>query len=161
MFSKKFVYLIDPEKNDEAFDAVKIRLLMEITNLIKCFTRVRPPLPQLGTDALLCTLMKSSYKFLSHCTNLIDIIGRILDSPEYLIPLMSSSFIETIYDLTILQHTECGTCIDYLCYGKFVLKKLTALAESESGKGDIAHTLLRGANGLKSKLVLVIPYIIW
>lgn len=153
----------DQEKKDGTIDVLKIRLLTGITNLIKCYTRVRPPLPQLGTEILLCTLLRSidSYSFLSNCTNPIDVIGRILESPDYLIPLMSSNFIETMYDLTILQHRDCGTCMDCVFYGKFVLKKLTALAESESGKGDIAHKLLRGTNRVKEQLVLVIPYIIW
>lgn len=144
-------------------DVVKIRILTEITNLIKCFTRIRPPLPQLGTEKLLWALLKSIdvYSFLPNCVNPIDVIGRILESPEHLIPLMTSNFIETMYDFTILQHSDCGTCMDFLSYGKFVLKKLQAVAESESGKGDIAHSLLRGANELKDKLVLVIPYIIW
>lgn len=142
---------------------MKVRLLTEITNLIKCYTRVRPPFPQLGTEKMLWALLKSihSYRFLSNCTNPIDIIGKILESPEYLIPLMTSNFVETMYDLTILQHTDCGTCMDFVFFGKFVLKKLTALAESESGKGDIAHKLLRGSSDLKQHLVLVIPYIIW
>lgn len=142
---------------------MKARLLTEITNLIKCFTRVRPVVPQLGTEKLLWTLLKSidSYSFLSNSTNPIDVIGRILESPKYLIPLMSSNFIESIYNLTILEHSDCGTCKDLVFYGKFVLKKLTALAESECGKGDIAHKLLRGSDGVKEKLVLVIPYIIW
>lgn len=134
-----------------------------MTNLIKCFTRVRPVLPQLGSEQLLWTLLRSidSYSFLSNCTNPIDVIAKILESPEYLIPLMCGKFVETMYDLTILEHRDCGTCMDFVFYGKFVLKKLTALAESESGKGDIAHKLLRGSEELKEQLVLVIPYIIW
>lgn len=142
---------------------MKVRLLTEITNLIKCFTRVRPPFPLLGTEKMLCALLKSIdfYRFLSNCTNPIDVIGKILESSEYLIPLLSGNFVETMYDLTILQHRDCGKCMDFVFFGRFVLKKLTALAESESGKGDIAHKLLRGSKDLKQHLVLVIPYIIW
>lgn len=141
---------------------MKLHLLTEVAYLIKCFTRSRPAIPQLGNDKLIWLLLQSTdlFKYSSNDVNPLDVIQNILDSQEYLIPLMSSNFVETVYDLTISPHKDCGICRDCAFCGSFVLKKLAVLAESECGKGEIAHKLLRGGPNVKEQLVSVIPYIV-
>lgn len=142
---------------------LKCRLVSAMINLIKSFSKVRPPIPQLGSTELLLSLLKCS-ELVSHyqlsCVSPIDAVAGILESPEYLIPLMTNNFVEHVFDLNKVKHKDCKTCVDYLFIGRFIQRRLVLLAESEVGKGDIAHKLLRGTNELKEKLVLIIPYIV-
>lgn len=74
---------------------------------------------------------------------------------------MQSDYIPMVYDLTIMEHDDnCYDCVQIQEKGKGILYKLTALAESGCGKGDIAHQLLRGEIAVKKSLILVIPFII-
>lgn len=74
---------------------------------------------------------------------------------------MLSDFIPMVYDLTITDHNDtCWKCFQVSEKSIHVLSKFTQLAESDFGKGEIAHLLLRGTCDIKERLVLVIPYII-
>ncbi|KAJ8913033.1 hypothetical protein NQ315_002049 [Exocentrus adspersus] len=143
---------------------LKVRLLTEIIKLLKTYTKLSVPTAQLASEELLVALLKCSGNFewtFSYNIDTIELICRILDSHDYLIPMMQTEFIQTVYDLTDLQHRKwCVSCSKYVVVGQTILKKFTALAESEVGKGDIAHKLMRGDSELKQKLVLVIPYIV-
>lgn len=79
---------------------------------------------------------------------------------DYLVPLMQTDFIDTIYELTEKQHEMCSKCSQFQHIGQTILKKLFYLAESGVGKGDIAHKLFKGPWEMKQKLVLGIPLII-
>ncbi|CAH2008395.1 unnamed protein product [Acanthoscelides obtectus] len=142
---------------------LKSLLVTEIAILISCIIRVDPKIPELGTEEMLVALLKCSTYFkptVSTKINTVDIVLRILDSAKYLIPLMKTKFIETIYDLTKVQHNQfCNKCDNYKFVGKLILRQMTTLAESGVGKGEIAYTLLRGGEQVKQQLLLVIPYI--
>ncbi|KAJ8927879.1 hypothetical protein NQ314_019623 [Rhamnusium bicolor] len=144
--------------------SLKVKLLTEITKLLKSFTKLRPSVPQLASEELLIALLKCSGNFestFSSSVDTIELICRILDAHDYLIPLMQTEFIQTVYDLTEIQHSKwCTKCSNYLFVGQTILRKFTSLAESGVGKGDIAHKLLRGDSKIKKQLVLVIPYIV-
>ncbi|XP_056648597.1 uncharacterized protein LOC130453034 [Diorhabda sublineata] len=143
---------------------LKMRLISEITKLIKSYVKIEPPVPQLASEELLIALINCSESFNSKQSTYITTINvacDILRSPLYLLPLMKTTFIEKIYKLTELAHTSrCIICVDHSCIGKMILKRITYLAECAAGKGDIAHELLRANNDVKVQLVLVIPYII-
>lgn len=74
---------------------------------------------------------------------------------------METNFIPYIANLTKMQHgAYCSKCRHFQWMSGSAIKTLSNVAESEAGKGDIAHKLLRGDLATKQKLVLVIPYII-
>lgn len=150
--------------NKNVSHSLKARFLTEIWKLLKTYTKLRPSVPQLASEDLLIALLKCSGNFewsFSYNVDTIDLICRILDSHDYLIPLMQTEFIQTVYNLTDIQHSKwCTKCSKYLIIGQTILRKFTALAESGVGKGDIAHKLMRGNSEMKQKLVLVIPYIV-
>lgn len=79
---------------------------------------------------------------------------------DYLLPLLQTNFIPMVYELLILQHRGCLVCKEYQKMGQLILGRLTILAESGCGKGDIAHQLMRASDVIKKNLVLVLPYII-
>ncbi|CAH1155290.1 unnamed protein product [Phaedon cochleariae] len=140
--------------------SLKARLIVEISKLILTYSRIRPPLPELGKEDLLLALIKcSDYSSLQTSVTVINAICRILQSQVYLIPLMKTTFIENVYSMTSFQHPSCTKCVDHSCVGRLILRRITELAESAVGKGDIAHGLLRGSDEDKRKLVLTIPYI--
>ncbi|KAJ8954093.1 hypothetical protein NQ318_004398 [Aromia moschata] len=165
----------DPERNAEATEAetdltsghcsdknvlisLKVKLLTEITRLLKAFAKIRPPVPQLASQELMVALLKCSgnleWTFPSN-VDTVDLICRVLDSHDYLLPLMQTEFVQTVYALTEMQHNRwCTKCANFLFVGQTILRKFTALAESGVGKGDIAHKLLRGDTNIKQQLVL-------
>lgn len=65
-----------------------------------------------------------------------------------------------VHELQVAQHRGCVTCKELLHMGQLILGRLTILAESGCGKGDIAHQLMRAGDPTKRNLVLVLPYII-
>lgn len=74
---------------------------------------------------------------------------------------MQTDFIPTVYDLGIMQHGAfCSKCGQFQLISQLIIRKLTKVAESGFGKGEIAHKLLRGDGEIKQQLVLVIPYIV-
>lgn len=74
---------------------------------------------------------------------------------------MQTDFIPSVASITKMQHGGlCPKCRQFQYISGSVIKTLSNVAESEAGKGDIAHKLLRGDLATKQKLVLVIPYII-
>ncbi|CAH0547622.1 unnamed protein product [Brassicogethes aeneus] len=143
---------------------LKIRLLTEIAKLLKTYIKIKPAVPQLASEDLLIALLKCSGCFdWQHHSNIdtIDLICRILQSHDYLITLMRTNFVETVYNLTLMTHaSKCHKCLQFQQIGQMILTKLTILAESGVGKGNIAHQILRGEMDLKKQLVLVMPYII-
>ncbi|VEN59858.1 unnamed protein product [Callosobruchus maculatus] len=143
---------------------LKSLLVTEIAILISSFARVNPIIPQLGTEEMLIALLNCSSHFkatVSAKINTVDIVVKILDSAEYLIPLMKSKFIETMYDLMKVQHSQnCNKCSDYKDVGKIILRQITTLAESGVGMGEIAHALLRRRCQTRQQVTLVIPYIL-
>lgn len=81
-------------------------------------------------------------------------------SQEYLLPLMQTNFIPMVHELTVAPHRGCIICKQHSRMGQLILGRLTILAESGCGKGDIAHQLIRANTEVKRNLVLVLPYII-
>lgn len=62
--------------------SVKVRLLIEITMLLKTYIKLKPPVPQLMSERLLMALLKSCGGFeWNHSPNVdtIDVICRILE----------------------------------------------------------------------------------
>nr|CAH7747201.1 unnamed protein product [Callosobruchus chinensis] len=143
---------------------LKSLLVTEIAILISSFARVNPIIPQLGTEEMLIALLNCSSHFkaaVSAKTNTVYIILKILESAEYLIPLMRSKFIETMYDLTKVQHNQsCDKCNDYKFVGQIILRQITILAESGVGIGEIAYALLRRRYQTRQQVALVIPYVL-
>lgn len=75
---------------------------------------------------------------------------------------MKTGYIETINDMRTIpsNHDSCARCLLHAHFAFTILSKLTSMAESGVGKGEIAHQLMRGDSDTKEKLVMVIPYII-
>ncbi|XP_015834209.1 uncharacterized protein LOC103312501 isoform X2 [Tribolium castaneum] len=144
---------------------IKGRLVLEIVDLLKTYIKIKPPITQLGTPELLLGLIKSTAYFHWPCSSaildIVDLIYKILGSHNYLLPLMQSDFIPAVYDMAKIQHGSwCSKCRQFQWISASIIKKLSRVAETGGGKGDIAHKLLRGDNVTKQQLVLVIPYII-
>ncbi|RZC36130.1 uncharacterized protein BDFB_007081 [Asbolus verrucosus] len=142
---------------------VKVKLVTKIIELLKTYAKLKPPIAQLGTPELLLRLILSMGYFEWPFTSSIleELICKILDFHDHLLPLMQSDFIPIIYDFTKMVHgTRCSKCNQFRWISSSVIKKLTKVAESGVGKGDIAHKLLRGDSATKQQLVLVIPYIV-
>lgn len=151
-------------KEESSITNLKVTLITKIAILLKSYAAMHPPILQLGTQELLLALLKCSEQFENSLTANIDtikIINTILLYNQFLIPLMKTKFIETVHDLKQMQHSKhCQKCIHLSTLGENLLGKITVVAESGAGKGDIAHLLLRGNMKTKEELVLVIPYII-
>lgn len=81
-------------------------------------------------------------------------------SQDYLLPLLQTDFIPMVYELLVSQHRGCLICKQFLQMGQLILGRLTILAESGCGKGEIAHQLIRANDTTKRNIVLVLPYII-
>nr|CAI5824758.1 unnamed protein product [Callosobruchus analis] len=156
---------ICPDVPEEAnVTNLKSLLITEIAILISSFARVNPIIPELGTEEVLIALLNCSSYFratVSAKINTVDIILKILDSAEYLLPLIRSNFIETMYDLTKVQHNEsCNKCSDYKFVGKIILRQISTLAESAIGIGEIAYSLLRRRHQTRQEVALALPYIL-
>jgi hypothetical protein len=142
-----------------------VKLVMEIVDLLKTYVKLKPPLPQLGTPELLLRLVKCSDFFdwphSSAIFDIMDVIYKILESHDYLVPLMQTDFLPAIYYVSKLpQASWCQKCRQFLCIGSSILKKMAKVAESGMGKGNIAHKLLRGDNAMKEQMALAIPYVV-
>ncbi|KAJ3660989.1 hypothetical protein Zmor_005414 [Zophobas morio] len=144
---------------------IKKKLIIEILDLLKTYVKIKPPITQLGAPELLLGLIKSSGYFdwghTSTILNIVEIVEKIFESHDYLLPLMKTDFIPAVYDRAkTLRNAWCSKCRDFQCISSIIIRKITELAESGGGKGDIAHKLLRGDIETKQQLTLVIPYII-
>ena len=74
---------------------------------------------------------------------------------------MKTDFIPYVCDYTgDPVNPWCSKCRGFQEISKIVINKISERAESDGGKGDIAHKLLRGDIETKQQLALVIPYII-
>ncbi|XP_050501255.1 uncharacterized protein LOC126881194 [Diabrotica virgifera virgifera] len=144
------------------------RLILAIRELINSYVKLKPPVSQLGSEDFLLAIInateffvdgKTLSKFILHRT--INTVALILHSPVYLLPLMKTPFIEKISKLTEYIHSvNCEICYRFNFVANEVLKKLTEIAESAVGKGNLAHELLRGSDEFRTQLVLSIIYVV-
>ncbi|GJQ79478.1 hypothetical protein Trydic_g16331 [Trypoxylus dichotomus] len=140
---------------------IKHKILYEINSLLWRYTNIIPPAMDLGSPKLLTALINVA---LANRTSPWpqQLITVILRKPDYLIPLMQTNFVQMVYDLTKTIHDDksCSSCNHICNTGIMVLNTFTKTAESGAGKGDIAHTLLRGNAQVKDNIVVAIPYVI-
>ncbi|XP_072382558.1 uncharacterized protein Rnb [Diabrotica undecimpunctata] len=152
-------------KEEGTTNVLERRLILAITKLINSYVKLKPPVSQLGSEDLLLAIISLTEFYIDQKTysldNLIDTVLAILHSPVYLLPLMKTSFIERISKLTEYIHSiDCEICFRFSFVAKAVLGRLTEIAESAVGKGNLAHELLRGSDEFRTQLVLSIIYVV-
>ncbi|XP_076272904.1 BTB/POZ domain-containing protein Rnb [Rhynchophorus ferrugineus] len=140
-------------------ESLKTGLRMEIVGLIKTYIRLRPAAPQLANMDLLVQLTKCA---ILEKDDLEKAVCELLSHHGYLIPLLQTDFVHVVWSMrdNLPDHGHCVKCFLYFEIASRILQKITEVAESGAGKGDIAHRLLRGDDAMKRKLVTVIPYVI-
>ncbi|KAF5296205.1 hypothetical protein FQA39_LY12659 [Lamprigera yunnana] len=147
---------------DNSTMALKKDLVMEIVNLVKVFTTVRPAATELiDTPELLMKLLTLCFPWNKQFRpdDTLYCIMLFVKTPEYFISLMQTDFIVMVHKMTEFKHdSSCLTCADLYSTGKTILNKISYHIERKCGKGDIAHQLYRGTELVKRKIVSAIPF---
>lgn len=146
------------ESNQAVCDTLKIELMMEIMKLVKSYIQLKPAVPQLVNLDLFMQLTKCALKN----TYDLEMFCDLLSNHEYIIPLMQTDFVHIICSIrdSLPAHEFCFKCSINNHVTASILNKISEVAESAAGRGEIAHKLMRGDTKLKQKIVMVIPYVI-
>lgn len=90
------------------------------------------------------------------------VLSHIVEQTVNFVPIIKQSIIFRIYEMTQIEeaHVDCFQCIDLKTVGDGLLAKLTAVAETGYGRGEMALLLLRGDPRTQAQIAVVTTYIV-
>ncbi|XP_050301516.1 uncharacterized protein LOC126739759 [Anthonomus grandis grandis] len=150
--------IAEAEPHTVILSSLKRTLGKEILKLLKSYAKLGPQL-QLANEDLLMQLTKCA---ISEDFNYSNIITHIINSHYYIIPIMKTNYIQSLFAMRQYpqDHDTCFTCNLHQRVSYNILTTFVDIAETGAGKGDIAHQLVKGDTETKEMLVWAIPYLI-
>ncbi|KAK7794826.1 hypothetical protein R5R35_005973 [Gryllus longicercus] len=89
------------------------------------------------------------------------ILARIVRTHHYFIHLVCQQFVLNIYaSLCEPLHSACGSCERLNSIAKNLISKLSIVAESGFGEGELSHNLLKAEKTIRETVAVTVPFVI-